>query len=104
MVRASCSSRAVRSVRFSQRYVVYDAGFTLLQLGPVGEDLGGYYSQFWETPEPIQHNGAQFVIKGRSYLVSPFACLANQEISVNAEAFVNLGVMWYTKIIEETGQ
>ena len=26
------------------RYVVYDAGFTLLQPGPVGGDLGGYYS------------------------------------------------------------
>ncbi len=25
------------------KYVVYDAGFTLLQPGPVGGDLGGYY-------------------------------------------------------------
>ena len=32
------------------KYVVYAAGFTLLQPGPVGGDLGGYYSQFWETP------------------------------------------------------
>ena len=48
--------------------MVYDAGFTLLQLGPLGGDLGGYYSQFWETPEPFEHNGSQFVIKGRSYL------------------------------------
>ena len=89
---------------FLTKYVVYDAGFTLLQPGPVGGDLGGYYSQFWETPEPIQHNGAQFVIKGRSYLVSPFAYRVNQEISVNAEGFVNFGVMWYTKIVEEAGQ
>ena len=89
---------------FLTRYVVYDAGFTLLQPGPLGGDLGGYYSQFWETPEPFEHNGSQFVIKGRSYLVSPFAYRVNQEISVDDQAFVNFGVMWYAKVVEETGR
>ena len=82
--------------------VVYDAGFTLLQPGPVGGDLGGYYSQFWETPEPIQYNDSQFLIKGRSCYVSPAAYRVNQEISVDGEPFINFGVMWYTKVIEGT--
>ena len=86
------------------KFVVYDAGFTLLQPGPVGGDLGGYYSQFWETPEPIHRNGSQMLIKGRSYYVSPAAYRVNQEISVDDEPFINFGVMWYTKVIEETRQ
>ena len=85
------------------KYVVYDAGFTLLQPGPVGGDLGGYYSQFWETPEPIHYNDSHFLIKGRSYYVSPAAYRVNQEISVDDEPFINFGVMWYTKVMEETG-
>ena len=44
------------------------------------------------------------MIKGRSYLVSPFAYRVNQEISVDDQAFVNFGVMWYTKVVEETGR
>lgn len=86
------------------KYVVYDAGFALLQPGPLGGDLGGYYSQFWETPAPVRHGDAEMLIRGRSYLVSPYAYRVNQEISVDGEPFVNFGVMWYTKVLEETGQ
>ncbi len=86
------------------KYVVYDVGFALLQPGPIGGDLGGYFSQFWETPAPIRHEGSTFAIKGRSYLVSPFAYRVNQEVSVDDEPFVNFGVMWYTKNVEQTGQ
>ncbi len=57
--------------RHLTKYVVYDAGFALLQPGAVGGDLGGYYSHFWETPAPIRRGGAELSIRGRSYLVSP---------------------------------
>ena len=86
------------------KYVAYDAGFTLLQPGPVGGDLGGYYSHFWETPEPIHHNDSRFLIKGRSYYVSPAAYRVNQQISVDDEPFMNFGIMWYTRVLENTGQ
>jgi hypothetical protein len=75
------------------KYVVYDIGFALLQPGPIGGELGGYFSHFWETPTAILHKGSTFVVKGRSYLVSPFAYRVNQEISVDNEQFVNFGVM-----------
>ena len=74
------------------------------QPGPVGGDLGGYYSQFWETPEPIHHNDSQFLIEGRSYYVSPAAYRVNQQLSVDGEPFINFGVMWYTKVLEDTGR
>ena len=85
------------------RYVVYDTGFALLQSGPVGGDLGGYFSAFWETPE-VAHNDHTFVLRGRSYFVSPAAYRVNQEISVDGTAFFNHGVMWLTKQSEPTGQ
>ena len=86
------------------KYVVYDAGFAVLQPGAVGGDLGGYYSHFWETPAPIRRGGAELSIRGRSYLVSPYAYRVNHEVSVDGDPFVNFGVMWYTKAAEEAGQ
>ena len=74
------------------RYVVYDAGFALLQWGPVGGDLGGYFSAFWETPK-IEHNDHTFLLRGRSFYVSPAAYRVNQEISVDEGDFFNLGVI-----------
>lgn len=78
------------------RYVVYDAGFSLLQFGPIGGDLGGYYSHHWEVPE-FEYNDHTFAIKGRSYFVSPEAYRVNQEVSVDGEEFFNFGIMWLTK-------
>jgi hypothetical protein len=78
------------------RYVVYNTGFSLLQAGPVGGDLGGYYSAFWETPL-VEHAGHTFVLRGRSFYVSPAAYRVNQEISVDGAEFFNHGVMWLTK-------
>ena len=86
------------------KYVVYDAGFAVLQPGAVGGDLGGYYSHFWETPAPIRRDGAELSIRGRSYLVSPYAYRVNQEVSVDGGPFVNFGVIWYTKAVDDAGQ
>ena len=81
------------------RDVVYDAGFELLKHGPVGGDLGGYYSSFWETPQ-FEYDEQRFSLRGRSFFVSPGAYRVNQEISVNGTEFANYGVMWLTKINE----
>ena len=78
------------------RYVVYDAGFAILQSGPVGGDLGGYYSTFWETPA-IEHDARTFVLRGRSYYVSPEAYRVSHEISVDEGEFTNAGTMWLRK-------
>lgn len=81
------------------RYVVYDAGFSLLQYGNVGGDLGGYYSHFWETPS-FEYNDKTFALTGRSYYVSPAAYRVNQQISVDGQEFFNFGVLWMTKNTE----
>ncbi len=88
--------------QYLTRYVVFDNGLTLLKPGPIAGDLGGYYSQFWETPA-IERNDAKIVIKGRSYLVSPAAYRVNQQISVDDGDFTNFGVVWLTKEMEAPG-
>ena len=86
------------------RDVVYDAGFSLLEYGPLGGDLGGYYSHFWETPA-FEFKEHTFVLKGRRYLVSPAAYRINQDISVDGENFFNFGIVWMTKErVAPTGQ
>ena len=86
------------------RFVSYDAGFSILQYGPLGGDLGGHYSTFWETPA-FMRDGHTFVMKGRSYFVSPAAYRINQQISIDDADFLNFGIMWLTKSVEtRTGQ
>ena len=80
------------------RFVRYDAGFSIFQYGPLGGDLGGYYSTFWETQE-IAYRERTFVLQGRSYFVSPAAYRINQQISIDGEAFFNFGIMWLTKAV-----
>ena len=82
------------------RFVRYDAGFSIFQYGPLGGDLGGYYSTFWETPE-IAYDDRTFVLKGRSYFVSPAAYRINQQVSIDGAAFFNFGIMWLTKAVDE---
>ena len=82
------------------RYVAYDAGFSLLQYGPVGGDMGGYYSHFWETPA-FDLDDHTFALKGRSIYVSPAAYRVNQQISIDGEAFFNFGIMWLRKVAAE---
>ena len=81
------------------RFVHFDAGFSIFQYGPLGGDLGGYYSTFWETPT-IDFGGQRFLLKGRSYYVSPAAYRINQQVSINGDDFFNFGIMWLTKTSE----
>lgn len=85
------------------RHVVYDAGFSLLQYGALGGDLGGYYSAFWDTPE-FEFNEHTITLTGRSYLVSPAAYRVNQQISVDGRDPVNFGIMWLTKEMSAPGE
>ena len=73
-----------------------------LSYGPLGGDLGGYYSTFWETP-PISHDEHAYVLKGRSHFVSPAAYRINQQISIDDEDFFNFGIMWLTKNVDALG-
>ncbi len=84
------------------RFVRYDAGFSIFQYGPLGGDLGGYYSTFWETPA-ISHDEHVFALKGRSHFVSPAAYRINQQISIDDEDFFNFGIMWLTKNLDAPG-
>ena len=64
--------------------------------GPIGGDLGGYYTIFWET-EPIRKNGKTIKLKGKTMLLSPAHYRLLVMISVDDGPYTNFGSPWFRK-------
>ena len=77
------------------RYQVF-GGFPLLMTGELGCDLGGTCNMYFETT-PFEHNGSLLRLKGRYYMTSPVSYRLQLQISVDKEAYTNIGTIIYTK-------
>lgn len=64
--------------------------------GPIGGDLGGYYTIFWES-EPIRKGGKTIILKGRTMMLSPANYRLQMRISVDGGPFTNYGNPWFTR-------
>jgi hypothetical protein len=71
-------------------------GVTQNKTGPVGGDLGGYYTIFWET-EPIKKNGKTVKLKGKTLMLSPAHYRLQVQISVDGGPYTNFGNPWFRK-------
>jgi hypothetical protein len=82
------------------RYLVWveahSRGYTLIKLGPVGGDIGGYFTHFWEVPA-TKINGKSVRMQGFTFLSSPVNYRVRAQISVDGEPYVNYGNPWFTK-------
>ena len=77
------------------RYQVF-GGLPLLMTGELGCDLGGTCNMYFETP-PFEQNGSLLRLKGRYYLTSPVSYRLQLQISIDKEAYTNIGTIIYTK-------
>ena len=68
----------------------------LKKIGPIGGDLGGYYTIFWET-EPIRKNGKTIKLKGKTLMLSPANYRWQVQISVDDGPYANFGNPWFRK-------
>lgn len=76
-----------------------ETGFFGLQLkktGPIGGDLGGYYTIFWET-EPIKRGGKTVKLKGKTLMLSPANYRVQMQISIDGGPYSNFGNPWFRK-------
>jgi len=78
------------------RYEVDSLGMSTAKTGPVGGDLGGYYTIFWEA-SPIVKNGKTIRLKGKTLMLSPANYRVQMQISVDGGPWQNLGSPWYRK-------
>jgi hypothetical protein len=78
------------------RYEVDSLGLSTSKTGPVGGDLGGYYTIFWEAA-PIVKNGKTVKLKGKTLMLSPANYRVQMQISVDGGPWQNFGSPWYRK-------
>lgn len=71
-------------------------GLSVVKKGPIGGDLGGYYTIYWES-EPIKKDGKVVKLKGKTLMLSPAHYRLQVEISVDGGPFTSLGSAWFRK-------
>ena len=78
------------------RQVTDSRGFSYLQFGPVGGDLGGIYNIHFDSA-PFTVNGKTVRVRNVLHLLSPLNYRVASSISVDGGAFTNLGTPWFKK-------
>ena len=71
-------------------------GVSLTKVGPIGGDLGGYYTIFWETMT-VKTNGHIVKLKGKTQMLSPANYRLQVQISVDGGPYTNFGNPWFRK-------
>lgn len=72
-------------------------GVSLLKTGPIGGDLGGYYTIFWETA-PFKKDGKTIKLKGKTLMLSPANYRLQMQISIDGAPYTSLGNPWFRKV------
>lgn len=78
------------------RHVTDSRGFTYMQFGPIGGDLGGIYNIHFESA-PFVANGKSVRLRHAMHLLSPLNYRVASSISVDGGPFTNLGTPWWRK-------
>jgi hypothetical protein len=86
----------LRDQRTLSRTVTDSRGYTYLQIGTVGGDLGGQFTIRFDS-SPFVHKGQTIRIRSIMRLLSPFNYRTQTTISVDGGPFTNFGHPWFRK-------
>ena len=78
------------------RHVTDSRGFSFLQAGTIGGDLGGLYTIYLDG-SPFTYNGKTIRIKHAMRLLSPLNYKVSTTVSVDGGPFRNYGNPWWKK-------
>ena len=78
------------------RMVNDSRGFSYIQIGTIGGDLGGYYSVFFESA-PFLFKGETIVLRTTLRLLSPVNYKVESRISVDGGPATNFGSPWWQR-------
>jgi hypothetical protein len=78
------------------RQVTDSRGYSYLQFGPVGGDLGGIYNIHFDSA-PFTVNGKSVRVRHVLSLLSPLNYRVASSISVDGGPYTNLGTPWWRK-------
>jgi hypothetical protein len=71
-------------------------GVSITCKGPIGGDLGGYYTIHWES-DPVKKGGKSIRLKGKTHMLSPAHYRVQVMMSVDGGPFTNYGNAWFRK-------
>ncbi|MFN8059181.1 MAG: hypothetical protein U0Q12_08440 [Vicinamibacterales bacterium] len=86
----------LKDSRTLSRMVTDSRGFSYLQVGTVGGDLGGQFTIYFDSA-PFVHNGHTMRVKSMVKLLSPFNYRVQTTISEDGGPFENYGHPWWKK-------
>ena len=78
------------------RYVTNSRGYSYLQTGVIGGDLGGFYNIHFES-EPFTFQGKTLRVRDSVRLVSPTNYKVSTTLSTGGDRFINYGNPWWQK-------
>ena len=78
------------------RQVADSRGFSFLQIGTIGGDLGGFFNIYLES-SPFTYHGKTLRLKHAMRLLSPFNYKVATTLSVDGGPFRNYGNPWWRK-------
>jgi len=83
------------------RHVTDSRGFSFMQIGRVGGDLGGYFNVYYES-SPFTYKGKSIRIKSTMRLLSPVSYRVQTTVSVDGGPFMNYAMPWWQKEVPGT--
>jgi hypothetical protein len=72
-------------------------GFTLIRSGPIGGDLGGYFTHYWDRSPMVTVKGRKVRLAGNTFLPSPSAFQVRASLSVDGGPYRSMGNLWFRK-------
>jgi hypothetical protein len=86
-----------RREHYLVRTEIDSRGSTIMKIGPMRGDPGGFTSHHWIAPA-IEQAGTVVRMSGRTFVSSPYAYRLRMEMAIDDEPSMNFGTLWWERV------